>query len=174
MTRFALILLAASAFAGEWSAPVHVMHDMQPCVTYRAKTDGDLLVIEAKLQPGWHTFTIDNEKRAEEKRAGKPSLGIDQPTRFTLTGLELAGPWYQSTPKDFSKPKLRWYSWGFEQEVTFAAKVRRTASAATVGVRGQACTDSTCKNIDVSLPVPASDETGKTSSLDLKTLIEVR
>ena len=71
---------ASAALAAEWSAPVHVLHELKPCVTYRAKIDGDLLVVQAAIQPGWHTFAIDNERRAAEKLAGKPSLGIDQPT----------------------------------------------------------------------------------------------
>ena len=43
-------------------------------------------------------------------------------------GLETAGPWYQSPPKDFSKPELRWFSWGFERQALFAATVHRSAS----------------------------------------------
>ena len=46
-------------------------------------------MIQASLQPGWHTFTIDNEKRAAEKLAGKPSIGIDQPTQIKVSkGLD--------------------------------------------------------------------------------------
>src|SRR4051812_9264287 len=107
--RIALsFVIATVAWAGDWSAPVDVLHELKPCVTYRAKVDGDALLIEATIQPGWHTFAIDNVQRADEKRAGKPSLGIDQPTQVKLgNGLELAGPWYQSVPKDFSKPALR-------------------------------------------------------------------
>jgi len=178
MTRATVIaiLFIASAFASDWSAPVDVPHDFKPVVTYRARIDGDLLVIQANLQPGWHTFTIDNERRAAEKLAGKPSLGIDQPTHVKLiSGLELAGPWYQPEPKDFSTPATRWYSWGFEEKAVFAAKVRRTGAAtAEVGVRGQACTDKTCKNIDVSLTVPVPAALKPNSDLDLKTLIQTR
>jgi hypothetical protein len=163
------------AAAGEWSAPVDVLHELKPCVTYRAKIDGDMLIIEAALQPGWKTFAIDNEQRAAEKRAGKPSLGIDQPTQIKLAnGLELAGPWYQSPPKDFSKPQLRWYSWGFEQQAQFAAKIRRSGPGpAQIGIRGQACTETVCKNIDLSLSLATSGGT-KEASIDLKTLVQAR
>lgn len=169
-----IFFCAAAAMAAEWSAPVDVLHELKPCVTYRARLDGEFLVVEAAIQPGWHTFAIDNEQRAAEKRAGKPSLGIDQPTQFSLAkGLELAGPWYQSPPKDFSKPQLRWYTFGYEQKAVFAAKVKRSGSGpADVGIRGQACTDTTCKNIDVSLSVPLN-KTGGTGP-DLKTLVPVR
>jgi hypothetical protein len=178
MTRLTIVLAvcASGAAAGDWSGEVEVLHELKPCVTYRAKLDGDLVVVRATLQPGWHTFAMDNERRAAEKLAGKPSLGIDQPTQITVIGaVEVAGPWYQSPPKDFSKPQLRWFSWGFEQEATFAARVRRSGSGgAQLGIRGQACTETTCKNIDVSVSVPAPDGNDKTISSELKTLVEVR
>ena len=67
---------------------------------------------------------MDNKLRAQEKLAGKRSLGIDSPTEIVFAeGLELNGPWYQSVPRDFSKPELRWYSWGFEGQALFVAKV---------------------------------------------------
>jgi hypothetical protein len=176
-TKIALgVACAALALAADWSASADVLHDLKPCVTYRARLDGDVLAIEAALQPGWHTFAIDNERRAAEKLAGKASLGIDQPTQIKVGGgLELAGPWYQLPPKDFSKPEMRWYSWGFEQHALFAAKVRRSgAGPAQVELRGQACTDKTCKNIDVSLSVPLAGPGKAPSSVDLKTLVQVR
>lgn len=172
------VAMAGAVFglAGEWSSPVDVLHEFKPCVTYRGRLDGEFLVIQATIQPGWHTFTIDNEKRAAERLAGKKSLGIDQPTQIKLeNGLELAGPWLQTPPKDFSKPDLRWFSWGFEEQAVFAAKVRRTGPGpASVGIRGQACTDSTCKNIDVTLSVPVGTEPASATATDLKSLVQVR
>ena len=152
------------------------MHEMKPCVTYRARLEGDNLVIQASLQPGWHTFAIDNERRAAEKLAGKPSIGIDQPTQIKVSkGLTVEGGWDQSAPKDFSKPELRWFSWGFEREAVFAAKVRQSGQGpAHVEIRGQACTDTTCKNIDVSLAVPLAGSDKGSPAVDLKTLIPVR
>ena len=171
-----LFLCASSVFAAEWSAPVDVLHEMKPCVTYRARLEGDNLVVQASLQPGWHTFTMDNERRAAEKLAGKPSIGIDQPTQIKVSkGLAVEGGWNQSQPKDFSKPELRWFSWGFERQAIFAAKVRRSGQGpAQIEIRGQACTETTCKNIDVTLSVPVagSDQGGGTT--DLKTLIPVQ
>jgi hypothetical protein len=177
MMKFASILACASAmFAADWSAPVDVLHEMKPSVTYRARVSGGVLLIQASLQPGWHTFTMDNERRAAEKLAGKPSLGIDQPTQIKMSkGLESAGGWYQSAPKDFSKPELRWFSWGFEQQAIFAAKVRQSGPGpAQVEIRGQACTETTCKNIDVSLAVPREGEDKTSATIDLKTLVPVR
>jgi hypothetical protein len=164
---------AATAAAAEWSAPLEVRLQEDLCLTYQARLDGEFLVIRAAIQPGWHTFAMDNQKRAEEKLAGKQSLGIDRATEFTLSGLEPAGPWYQSPPKDFSHPELRWFSWGFEQEALFAAKVRRKTGAARVGIRGQACTQSLCKNIDVAIVLPPWAG-GPSTELDLKKLVPVR
>jgi DsbC/DsbD-like thiol-disulfide interchange protein len=164
--------------ASEWSAAVDVLHELKPCVTYRAKLDGPMLVIEAAIQPGWHTFAIDNEQRAAKKLAGKPSLGIDQPTQITVgNGLEIVGPWYQLEPLDFSKPELRWYSFGYEKQAIFAARIRRSPGAgpAKIGIRGQACLgDSVCKNIDVSLAVPLAGAPARASTLDLTKLVQVQ
>lgn len=186
MTRLMNPILLAATFlfsfsfagvihAGDWSSPVEVRHDVQKCVSYRARFTGDILVIQATHEPSWHTFAMDNKLRAQEKLAGKRSLGIDGPTEIVLTqGLELAGPWYQSVPKDFSKPELRWYSWGFEGQALFAAKVRYVgAGPASVAVRGQACSDAICKNIDLTISVPLDGSMGK-SDIDLKSLVQVR
>jgi hypothetical protein len=171
-----LFLCASSVFAAEWSAPVDVLHEMKPCVTYRARLEGDNLVVQASLQPGWHTFTMDNERRAAEKLAGKPSIGIDQPTQIKVSkGLSVEGNWNQSQPKDFSKPELRWFSWGFERQAIFAAKVRRSGQGpAQIEIRGQACTETTCKNIDVALSVPVAGSDQGVGTTDLKTLIPVQ
>ena len=179
MTNLKLLIalaIASISSAAEWTAPVHVLHEFKPCVTYRAKLDGEYLVVQATIQPGWHSFAIDNERRAAEKLAGKPSLGIDQPTILKVqNGLEIAGPWYQTPPRDFSKPELRWYSWGFEQQATFASKVRHTgAGPVEIDIRGQACSDKTCKNIDVSLSMPLSAPAEATTTVDLKALVQTR
>ena len=162
--------------ASDWTAPVEVLHEHQPCVSYRARLDGEFLVVQAKIEPGWHTFVMDNKQRSAEKLAGKQSLGVDGPTEIALSdGLQLAGPWYQSTPKDFSKPELRWYSWGYEEEARFVAKAKRTGPGpAQIAIRGQACTDTVCKNIDVAISLPIPAASGGPSDVDLKTLIPVR
>jgi DsbC/DsbD-like thiol-disulfide interchange protein len=167
---------AGSLRASDWSEPVEVLHEHQPCVTYRAKLDGEFLLVQAKIEPGWHTFVMDNKQRSAEKLAGKQSLGVDGPTEIAVSGgLDVAGPWYQSAPKDFSKPELRWFSWGYEGEARFAAKVRRSgAGPAQIGIRGQACTETTCKNIEVAISIPVSAPAGSATEVDLKTLVPVR
>jgi hypothetical protein len=160
---------------GDWTSPVDVRHDVQKCVSYRVKLSGDFLVVQATHEPGWHTYAMDNKLRAQEKLAGKRSLGIDSPTEIVFAeGLELDGPWYQSVPKDLSKPELRWYSWGFEGQALFVAKVRRVGTGpASLAVRGQACSDAICKNIDVTISIPPGGSADK-SDIDFKSLVQVR
>jgi hypothetical protein len=169
-------LFAGVIRGGNWTNPVEVRHDVQKCVSYRAKLNGDILVVEATHEAGWRTYAMDNKLRAQEKLAGKRSLGIDRPTEIVLAeGLELAGPWYQSVPKDLSKPELRWYTWGFEGQALFVAKVRHVgAGPANLAVRGQACSDATCKNIDLVISVPPGGSTRRSDDVDLKTLVQVR
>jgi hypothetical protein len=173
-----LILGAACADAarpGEWSEAVEVRHEENLCVSYQARADGPYLVVRATLGSGWHTFAMDNKTRAEKALGGKRSLGIDHPTEIVLTGgPEAVGPWYQSPPKDFSRPELRWFSWGFEQQALFVTKVRRSgAGLGRMTIRGQACTETTCKNIDVAIPFTLAD-TSDRSRIDLKNLVQVQ
>ena len=161
--------------ASDWIEPVEVRQDSKRCVSYRAKLDGTFLIVQATLDPSWHTFAMDNKQRALEKLAGKKPLGIDRPTEIVLTeGLDLAGPWFQSAPKDFSKPELRWFSWGFEGQALFVAKVCHLgAGTARVTVRGQACTETTCKNIETEISLSIADPPVGTGFLkiDLKALV---
>jgi hypothetical protein len=175
-----LILVAASASAagpGAWTDPVEVRHEETLSLSYRARLDGPFLVVQATIEPGWHTFAMDNKLRAEEKLAGRKSLGIDHPTEIAVTGgVAVAGPWYQTPPKDFSRPELRWFSWGFERQALFAAKVQPAgAGAVRMAVRGQACTDTICKNIDVMIVLPqGKNQAAGSSGIDLNTLMKVR
>ncbi len=151
-----LFLFFFAAAAADWSKPVDVTHDDKTCISYRARLTGGHLVVAARIEPGWHTFTMDNDKRAAEKLAGKKALGVDKPTTVALQGLETAGAWLQSEPKDFSQPEIRMFTWGFEKQAIFAVPVKRIEGALQLRIRGQACTESVCKNIDLTLPLSAS------------------
>lgn len=170
---YAAALLAAAP--SDWTPPVEVRAESEKCVSYRARLAGEYLIVQAQHEPGWHTYAMDNKKRAEEKLAGRPSLGLEKPTEISISGgLELAGPWRQTPPKDMSRPELLWFTWGFEGQAEFAAKVRvRGAEPARIGVRGQACKESTCKNIDVEFLLPPQ-ATQASAQPDLKHLIPVR
>ncbi len=167
----------ATAQAADWSGAVEVRHEDDVCVSYQARLDGSYLLVRATLGSGWHTFAMDNKVRADEKLAGKPALSVDRATEVTPSGLEVVGPWMQSPPKDFSRPALRWFSWGFDRQAVFAAKVRKPAAAgAKLQIRGQACTETVCKNIDVTVTVPAGTYKAEAApaEVNLKDLIQVR
>jgi hypothetical protein len=150
-----LALVALAVSAADWSKPVEIIVDDTICATYKARVDdGGNLVIALTLANGWHTFAMDNQIRAHEKLAGKKALGMDKPTSFAVSGgLELEGPWLQPALTDFSKPELRIFSWGFEKQALFAAKVKRTAAEpkAHIAIRAQACTETICKDINTAL-----------------------
>jgi len=169
-----LVLYHGPAYGGEWSQVVEVRHDVQKCVSYRARVSGEFLVIEATHEPGWHTYAMDNKQRAQEKLAGKKALSIDRPTEIELRqGLQLAGPWYQSLPKDLSNPELRSYTWRFEGQALFVTKVKRAGPGpGAITIRGQACSEATCKNIELEVSMPFTGDNG--SDIDLKRLIQVR
>ena len=172
-------LLAARAWAaqpGDWSEAVEVRHEDDLCVAYQARFDGAFLVVRATLGSGWHTFAMDNKQRAEEKLAGKPALSIDRSTEVSpSSGIETVGPWYQSPPKDFSRPELRWFSWGFDRQALFVVRVRRLGAATRrLALRGQACTETICKNIDVTIMLPPAHSTANPSVVNLKSLVQVR
>ncbi len=152
-----LLLLIAQDWAQDWSPAVDVIHDETICLKYQARVDGDLLLVRAKLAAGWHTFAMDNKVRATERLAGKRSLGQDKPTSITITGpFTSTGVWHQSEVKDFSKPEQNWFSWGFENEVVFATRLKTAPGPAplTLVMKGQTCSENTCKNIDVTLTLP--------------------
>ncbi|HYL75130.1 MAG TPA: hypothetical protein VEU96_13045 [Bryobacteraceae bacterium] len=166
--------LAAAVLASDWTQPVEVRSQETLCISYQARLDGPFLVVRAKIEPGWHTFAMDNKQRAEEKLAGKRALSVDRATEIDLSGLETVGPWYQTPPKDFSRPQLRWFSWGFEREATFAAKIRQSGRGpAQIAIRGQACTETVCKNIDATISLPVTKTDSEHSEVDLKSLIPV-
>jgi hypothetical protein len=174
-----LVLVIAHAYGarpGDWSNAVEVRHEENLCVSYQARLDGPYLVVRATIEPGWHTFAMDNKQRAEEKLAGKRSLGVDHPTEILLSGgLEAVGAWYQSPPKDFSRPELRWFSWGFEGQAVFVTRIRRSGGGpARISIRGQACTETTCKNIDVAMSFPVANSETNQSEVNLKNLVQVR
>jgi hypothetical protein len=171
-----LMLILCIAHAAEWSSAVEVRHDENLCLSYQARLDGPFLIVRATVESPWHTFAMDNKQRAEEKLAGKRSLGIDHPTEIVLTGgLATIGPWYQSPPKEFSRPELRWYSWGFERQALFVTRIRRIgAGPAHIVIKGQACTETTCKNIDVALSFPLAHLDTNPSQIDLNNLVQVR
>jgi DsbC/DsbD-like thiol-disulfide interchange protein len=176
MTRTILLLFASLASASDWSQPAEVRHEDELVISYTARVDGPYLVVRANLGQGWHTFALDNVQRVKERLAGKPALSMDRSTEIAADGLQVEGPWHQSPPKDFSRPELRMFSFGYDHDVIFAAKVHATgAGSAKLRVRGQACTETVCKNVDVALTVavPAKPE-ATSSEVKLDELVQAR
>lgn len=148
------LLLVLTVLAGEWSAPVEIRNDETLCLTYRARYTGTHLVVEITPEPGWHTYSMDNKQRQTLALKGRMSLGSEKPTSVTAgNGIAVTGPWRQSAPEDFSKPEIQWYSYGFAKSALLAAPAKSTAAQATVTVKGQACSESVCRNVEVPLTV---------------------
>lgn len=159
----AVFLLAPGAQARqpEPGAGAEVWLGDMLAVTYRARVEGDWLVVEATHEPGWHTYAMDNETRAREK-TGKAKPETELPTVITaVEGLSVEGPWRQSPPIDLSTPDIRWFTWGFEGRSYFAAPVASTGSAATVRIDAQACTKDLCAMVDgLNVPVESAAADG--------------
>ncbi len=170
-----LLLFASLLSAGDWSQPAEVRHEDALVISYTARVDGPYLVVRANIAQGWHTFALDNVQRVQEKLAGKPALSLDRSTEFVVTGVQVEAPWQQSPPKDFSRPNLRIFSFGYDHEGIFAAKIRPTAApSAKIRVRGQACTETVCKNIDVALTVVVPSKLGTSVVTKLDELVQAR
>jgi len=176
MNRYLLLLVATLASAADWSQPAEVRHEDELVISYVARLDGSNLVVRATLGDGWHTFALDNVQRVNERLAGKPALSMDRSTEIVATsGLEIEGPWRQSPPKDFSRPQLRMFSFGYDHDALFAARVRATnGGPAKLRVRGQACTQTVCKNIDVTLTVAVPAKPTETGDVKASELVQVR
>jgi len=175
MTRTILFLFASVACAADWSAPAEVRHEDAVAISYTARVDGPYLVVRANLGQGWHTFALDNVQRVEEKLAGKKALSMDKSTEVGVTGLMVEGPWRQSAPKDFSRPELRMFSFGYDHDALFVAKVHASGPGpAKLRIRGQACTETVCKNIDVPLTVAVPAKAGASADVKLNELVTVR
>lgn len=161
MTRLLILLTAAVAAPGaQWTERVEVTMDAEKCVAYDAKIEGGWLVVRATHFGQWHTYAMDNEARSNKALAGKMSLGVDGPTRITVSGgAKVAGDWLQSEPLDLSRPEIRWYTFGYEDPALFAARVAAAGTGpAQVNIRAQACTATQCKNIDLTLAVPVKED----------------
>ena len=140
-------------------------------VTYLARVEGDWLVVEARHEPGWHTYAMDNPERAEQASA-RSTTEAELPTVITPSPeIVLAGPWLQTEPIDLSDPEILWYTWGFEDRSFFAARVERSEPGAWVAINAQACTDKLCAMVeDLRVPVLTSSA----QSIDPAMLVGVR
>ena len=150
-----------------WSKEVAAGRGSNPLVKYQATLESGYLVIKAEHQKHWHTYAMDNEVRAKLALKGKKPLGIESGIAITVKGLELDKRWLQSEPKDFSRPELRWYTFGHEGTALFACKLRelpKTDNPVGVKIVGQACSGDTCRMVKVSLVLEGNSLRGKSIS----------
>jgi hypothetical protein len=175
-----LVSTTPGLYAADWSGKAEVRRREGVVVSYRARLDGNILVIEATHKPGWHTYAMDNVERVR-KKTGKAKPETELPTRVELSGgLKAIGKWFQSKPKDLSQPDIRWYTWGFEGTTRFAVKVERVRGRnATITINGQACNATSCSMIDdVTLSLPLAPEKQlelavPNTTVDFSKLVEV-
>lgn len=186
MLRFSRIIFGALtlsvvavpvAWTSEWSENAEVSRRLTAVVTYRAKLEGNVLIVEATHGEGWHTYAMDNIERAR-KKSGKESPETELPTRLDVAGgLTLDGAWYQTDPKELSQLEIKWYTWGWDSVARFAAKVKRVSGEpAVITINGQACNSSLCSMVDglkLSLAVPSAEDFGVAqTAFDFSTLVE--
>ena len=160
MMILALLVVAWTTNDSMRSSEVAVMHGSDAVVRYQARIEEHYLIITAIHKKSWHTYAMDNEFRALDALQGKQSLGIEKGIEIRVEdGLELDGSWLQTKPRDFSKPKLRWFSYGFDQTALFACRVKEvTADQVSLRLKGQACSDETCCNVDITLKLQAAND----------------
>ena len=171
------VVSAIPVYADEWSEGAEVRGRRGAVVTYRAKVDGDTLIVEASHDKGWHTYAMDNVQRAQ-KKSGKEKPETELPTVISVTGgLSVEGNWRQTKPKELSQEVIQWYTWGFEGKAYFAAKVKRSGDAPVqITINGQACNETSCSMVDavvVTLTLNEGDGAG-TSKFKLADLLEVK
>ncbi|MDK1022193.1 MAG: hypothetical protein QGD90_11220 [Candidatus Hydrogenedentes bacterium] len=175
-----LLSCTLGAAAQDWSDSEVVRRRAEPVVTYRAKLDGDFLLLEAAHAKGWHTYALDNVERAR-KRSGREHPETELPTRIEVAGgLKIIGNWFQSKPEDLSQEVIRWYTWGFSRRAIFAVRVERLeGEKALVTINAQACDATTCQMVrDVVLTLPLAtvesfSQNEERSAINFDELIEV-
>lgn len=168
-------IMAADDESSVWSKESQVLHGTTTVVQIRARVVGDVLQIELKHQPEWHTYAMDNEKRAKEKLAGQMSLGIQEGLSVQIKGdVKQTKGWFQSKPTDYSDPEIRWYAWGFSGTSMLATQVDLKESASLqIAISGQACNESACIIINESIEVPVTRSDDDADIVDWKSLVEV-
>ena len=166
---------SALAFAADWSQPAEVRHEDALVISYTARLDGPYLVVRANIGQGWHTFALDNVQRVEEKLAGKPALSMDRSTEIAVAGVQVEGPWHQIAAEGFLAPRAA--------DVQLRLRPRRSlrgegpadpAGSAKLRIRGQACTETVCKNIDVPLTVAVPAKSGPAAEVKVANLTAAR
>ncbi|MCG8600862.1 MAG: thioredoxin family protein [Verrucomicrobiales bacterium] len=148
----------------QWSASQYVTKGKEKILRYRAAvTDGHLL-IEARHEPGWHSYALDNGIRSE-RVSGRTDGSHELPTSIKLSeSVQTIGPWIQTEPNDYSKPDIRWYTYGFEGTSYFAVPLEpgelKTTGNMEISITSQVCDSTSCAGtfeLKLSVPVPPNE-----------------
>lgn len=168
-----ILLALVATLSQQGDNGVEVWLDDLHAVSYRARVEGDWLIVAATHEPGWHTYAMDNLRRAREK-TGEADPETELPTVIVAgDGRQIEGDWRQSEPKDLSTPEIRWYTWGFEGRSYFAVRVEEPKLPASVHIDAQACTESLCAWVDgLEVPVEVAEPGGE-SWVDPESLVVV-
>ena len=142
-------------------------------VSFRAELVENYLVIWANPAKGWHTFAMDNERRARQAAGDRRLLGVEQGLSISLSGgMKPVSGWRQSMPREFSNLGQSWFSFGFDEQACFACRVESVeATDLMIHIRGQACDSKTCRPVDVRLRI--AQVRGRSEAFDFDSLIRV-
>lgn len=137
-----------------WSTPAYLTSGNEKAVAYSAAVANGYLLVQAKHFADWHSFTMDNPQRSIGKLGEKGNQEL--PTGIVVD-QETEGAWLQTGPTDFSKPDIRWYTWGFQGVSYFAVKLSDPGKQVNLKVSAQACRADICAGaVDLELEVPAT------------------
>ena len=122
---------------------------------YQAAILRQTLVVEAQHEPGWYSYGMDNVIRSQAVNGKNAECAL--PTVITLDEeIYVAGVWYQSAPKDYSKLALPRHTWGFEGVATFTRTLAKLAGADfSLTIDAQVCDDPSCvmvKGLEITMP----------------------
>ncbi|MEM7674304.1 MAG: hypothetical protein AAF212_13250 [Verrucomicrobiota bacterium] len=145
----------------KWSPAAAAYYGDLAVVRYRAAMFGNTLVVEASHADTWKTYAIDNAKRSKE--AFGENAQHENPTVINLPEtVAPKDPWRQTRPKDYSKPGMNWFTWGFEGKAYFSIELESWPKEGfEIIVSAQVCDPKSCAMANnLVLTVPAENNAG--------------
>ena len=71
-----MMMLSQLARGRDWTSPVEVRHERERCASPTGPGwTARIWWSRRSMEPGWHTFAMDNKERAEEKLGGQEVAG---------------------------------------------------------------------------------------------------
>ena len=154
------------ASTSQWSKSKAAYNGQEIAIWYRGAVFGKTLVIEANHGKGWHSYSMDNTIRAQAKNG--PDAMSELPTRLRLEdSVKTAGDWRQTKPKDMSKPKMNWNTWGFEGKTYFIRELSELPkNDFSITINAQVCNEGSCamaNDLVLKIPSKVNNETSPAS-----------